>query len=204
MNRRTYLKIGTMTAIATTFAVPSVFAKSGMLGKMGPDEFKKANETAGANVKAIKPDGKKLSDDDSKLLMEMAAGGMMQLELSKVAVAMGSSEDVKMIANAEVEEQTALAAKLKEVATGSGVTLPSTPDEKTRKMVDDLKEKKGLELDKAYLKESGIEGHEMLKKTMAKVSKEATSPTLKEIAGAAMPLIEVHLQVSKDEAADMA
>ena len=79
MNRRTYLKIGTMTAIATTFAVPSVFAKSGMLGKMGPDEFKKANETAGANVKAIKPDGKKLSDDDSKLLMdaltEMRRGG---------------------------------------------------------------------------------------------------------------------------------
>jgi putative membrane protein len=134
----------------------------------------------------------------------MAMGGMMQLELGKVAVKMGSSDDVKMIAKAEVEEQMILSAKLMEIAKSGGAKLPESPDEKTAGAVKMLKEKSGAEFDKAYLKHSGIEGHEMLKATMEKVSAKAESASLKGVAMAALPLIKVHLQVSKDESAELA
>ena len=204
MKRRTYLKTAGMALVTAAITVPFASAKSGMLGKMGPEEFKKANEEAGMKVKAVMPDGKALSEDDKKLLMLAATGGMMQLELSKVAVEKASSEDVRMIAKAEVDEQTALAAKLSEIARSGGASLPGAPDEKTSKMVEELSAKSGLELDKHYLKESGVRGHEKLQETMEKVRSKAENPALKQVASAALPLIQVHLQVSKDESSDMA
>lgn len=193
-----------MAAIAGSLALPYASAKSGMPGKMEPKEFKEANEKGGKDVKAVSPDSGKLSASDTKLLQEMAMGGMMQLELSQVAVRMASSDDVKMIAKAEVEEQTILSAKLKEIATSGGGTIPGEPDDKTTKAVEMLKGKSGAEFDKAYLKSSGIEGHEMLLSTMEKVSEKAESTALKGVAKAALPLIKVHLQVSKDESSEMA
>lgn len=195
--------IGTCTALAATFSLGLAFAKPGMLGKLGPDEFKKLNADGGASVKAITPDGKKFSESDADLLKEIAAGGMMQLEASKLVVKMASSEDVRIIAQAEVEEQTILGAKLKEIAADGGVTLPSEPGPKTKEAIDELKSKSGLELDKAYLQQSGIEGHEILQATMEKVQAKAEDATLKLIASTTLPLIKSHLDVAKAESSDM-
>lgn len=192
-----------MALLATSLASSLAFAKSGMLGKLSPDEFKKANADAGMMVKAVQPDSAALSAGDKELLKEIAMGGMCQMELSKVAASMATSEDVKMIADAEVEEQTAVAEKLKQIAAAGGAMLPGQPDDETIAKVEMLKKLSGLELDKKYLKESGIKGHEKLKDTMEKVLKKADSSALKALAGAALPLIRIHLQVAKDEAADV-
>jgi putative membrane protein len=203
MNRRHCLKTGAFAGIALGFGISSSHAASGMLGKMGPDEWKKANEAAGAGVKALSAGSAKLSEDDGELLKEIAAAGMMQLKLSEVAASMGSSEDVKMIAKAEVEEQTIVGAKVKEIAAAGGATLPEGPDEDTREAVEKLKGMKGLELDKHYLEVSGVDGHEKLEDIMEKVQSKAESDVLKKLAGATLPIIKTHLQVSKDEASDM-
>lgn len=203
MNRRTCIKTGAMAVVAASLSLPHASAKSGMLGKLGPDEFKKANESGGAQVKAVKPDGAALSKDDAALLTEVAMGGMMQLETSKVAVKMASSEDVRMIAKAEVEEQTILSAKVAEIAKSGGVALPASPDEKTTKMIEKLKGQSGTELDKQYLKDTGVKGHEMLRETMEKVQSKAENPALKSLAAAALPLIKTHLEVAKDETSDI-
>ena len=168
MNRRHSLRTGTFASIALGLGITSSRAASGMLGKMGPDEWKKANEDAGAGVKALSAGSAKLSDDDGELLKEIAAAGMMQLKLSEVAASMGSSEDVKMIAEAEVDEQTVVGAKVKEIAAAGGVT-PGGPDEHTREAVEKLKGMKGLELDKHYLKVSRVDGHTKLEDIMEKV-----------------------------------
>lgn len=203
MNRRHCLKTGALAGIALTFGMTQLQAASGMLGKMGPDEWKKANSDAGAKVKGLAVGSKALSEDDAELLKEIAMGGMMQLQLSEVAARMGSSEDVKMIASAEVEEQTIVGAKIKEIAKAGGVTLPEGPDEEAREAIEKLKAKKGLEFDKHYLKVSGVDGHEKLKDTMEKVRSKAESQVLKDLAETTLPIIKVHLQVSKDEASDM-
>jgi len=164
-HRLTIASIAFSLALAPTFAS----AAGGMLGKMGPDEWKKANDAAAASVKALNAGSAKLSEDDAELLKEIAKGGTMQLRLSEVASTKATSEDVKMIAKAEVEEQTVVGAKVKEIAAAGGVTLPE-PDKDVTDAVATLSGKEGLKLDPHYLEETGVKGHEKLKDTMEKWS----------------------------------
>ena len=203
MKRRHILKTGALAAAALTFGISTTRAASGILGKMGADEWKKTNADAGASVKALSAGDATLSEDDGKLLKEIAAAGTMQLKLSEVAVKQCSSEDVRMIASAEAEEQTIIGEKLKEIAKAGSVSLPDGPDEATRNAVEKLKGMKGLELDKHYLKTSGIDGHEKLKDIMEKVASKAESSILKALAATTLPVIKIHLQVAEDESSDM-
>ncbi|MEA3212403.1 MAG: putative rane protein [Chthoniobacter sp.] len=202
MKRRNFI---TTATLATAGAVlgPNLFAAhDGKIGKIDPAEWTKINMEAGEKVKAIKPGAEKLSDGDQNLMLEIAAGGMMQLELSKAALAKATSADVKAYAQAEVDEQTGLAAKLKEIAGAKGVTLPEAPDDKTKKAVEKLNAKSGADFDREYLQESGVDGHQALEKTMSKVESKAADATLKTVASTALPLIKTHLQAARDEMKD--
>jgi putative membrane protein len=193
-----------MLAAAGTAVTSSIAnAADGKVGKVAPTEFKKINAEAGAKLAAIKPTSDPLSNADGALLIEMALGGMMQLEMSRAALAKATSGDVRAIAHAEVEEQTGLAAKLKEIATAKSAQIPDAPDEKTKKAVEKLDAKTGAAFDKDYLQESGVDGHQMLQKTMEKVQSKAADATLKLVASTALPLIQKHLEVSKDELKDV-
>jgi putative membrane protein len=122
---------------------------------------------------------------------------MMQLEVSKIAQQMATNPEVRQLAQAEVEEQTGLSAKLKEIAQAKGVTLPETPDAETQAMVTKLQGMSGAELDRMYVMESGVKGHEKLNKVMSKVESSASDVSLKGIAKAAHPLVKTHLKVAE-------
>lgn len=202
MKRINQFNIGAIASLAISLASPLAFSATGEFGKMSADEFKKANADAGMTVKEIKPDSEPLSEADKGLLKEIALGGMMQIELSRAATLLGSSADVKTIANAEIAEHSAIATKLNEMATAGGATMPDALESEATAMVNKLKRQTGAAADKMYLQVSGIEGHEKLKTVMEKVQKEAKSPALKALAEAALPLINTHLQVARDEASE--
>jgi putative membrane protein len=204
MNRRHFLETAIVAVAGTTLIIPFAQAVPGKVGNLDPAAFKKINKDAGEKVAAIKPTSDPLSAADAKLLVEVALGGMMQLEMSKVAFGKATSADVRAIAEAEVEEQTGLAAKLKEIAAAKGGTLPAELDDKGKAMVKKLHDKTGADFDREYLQESGVHGHQKLNKTMMKVQSDAADATLKTVASTALPLIQTHLQVSKDEMKDLA
>lgn len=192
--------------LATTLAFlaflsPLAHAQEAYAGKMSATEFMKVNAAAGEKIKAIKPSSTALSEADQSLLNEIVKGGTKQLVASEAAVAMATSSDVKVIAQAEVEEQKGLAAKLKEIAEAKKATLPEDAADKAEADLKGLKEKKGDDFDKEYLRITGVEGHEALNKVMTKVEKEAKDENLKEIAKIALPLIKVHLNAAREEAA---
>ena len=64
-------------------------------------------------------------------------------------------------------------------------------------------EKGGEESDRGYLKRSGVDGHQKLMKTMTKVKMNAKDTFLKALAENALPLIEIHLTVAKDEVSSL-
>jgi putative membrane protein len=192
------------TATASAFIPRGIAAAPGQIGGMSVEEFKAINKAAGDKVKAIEPGSERLSGDDGKLMERIALGGMMQLELSRLATKMAKSDDVRTIADAEVEEQLGLSAKLKKVAAAKGATLPESPDEETKKMMQKLQGLFGAEFDKAYLTESGVKGHALLNKTMVDVQAKAGDETLKAIAKTALPLIQTHLRVAEEELQDFA
>jgi putative membrane protein len=203
MNRRSFLHTSAVAATALTFTSVLARAANGKVGKHDPAEWDKINKAAAEKVAAIKPTADPLSDADQKLMMEVAMGGMMQLTVSKLAVEKATDADVKLLAQAEVDEQTGLSAKLKEIATAKKVTLPADPDPKTQEMVTMLKGKTGAEFDRAYVEQSGVKGHQALNATMEKVESKAKDAALKALAAAALPLIKVHLAASRDEMSEL-
>ncbi len=174
-------------------------SKSGasMLGGMSKEEFDKLNKAGAAKVAAIKPSTTSLSDADKDLMMQVAMGGMQQLEVSRAAAKKASSEEVRQLAQAEVEEQTGLSAKLKEVAKAKGIDLPAKPDSETQALLTKMNGMSGSDLDAFYVSESGVKGHEKLDKVMSKVKSSAKDDNLKSLAAAAHPLVQAHMKVSK-------
>ncbi|MDB6079289.1 MAG: hypothetical protein JWO82_3036, partial [Akkermansiaceae bacterium] len=129
-----------LTAVMACFALGCSFAHAAEVyaGKIPQGEFMKFNKAAAEQVKAIKVTDQALSEEDQTLLTEIATGGMMQLETSKLAVGKSSSPEIKVIAQAELDEQAGLGEKLKEIAAAKKAKLPAGIDEKAKKMVADL------------------------------------------------------------------
>ena len=169
-----------------------------MIGKESRADFDRKNKKGAATVAAIKPTSAKLLSADQALMMEVAAGGMMQLETSRIAVEKASSDEVRQYAQAEVDEQTGLSAKLKEIASAKGITLPAAPDAKTKEAIDKMQGMSGAEFDTMYMKEVGEKSHEKLNQVVTKVKSAATDGNLRAVAQAAHPLVKTHLEVAKE------
>ncbi len=171
---------------------------SAMVGKLNKADFDNQNKQGAAAVAAIAPSKNALSQADNNLMMEVAKGGMMQLELSRIAMQKATSDQVRQLAQAEVDEQTGLSNKLKEIASAKGVTLPTSVDPQTQEMLTKMQSLTGEEFDQYYVTESGVNGHQKLDQVMSKVESTATDASLKGVASAAHPLVRTHLQVAQD------
>jgi len=191
-----------LTVTGVSFAQQNSSMRSGgttSIGKYSPSEFDSKNKQGAQAVAAVNATNAPLSQADQDLMKQVAMGGMMQLQVSQLAVDKASSEDVRKLAQAEVEEQTGLSAKLKEIASTKGVTLPTTPDAETQAMLTKMQGLSGAEFDRQYVQQSGVNGHEKLDRVMSKVESDAKDQSLKNLAKAAHPLVKTHLQVSRDE-----
>ena len=191
----------TLALSGTTLAQQPVTTKSSgstiMVGKESKAEFDSQNQKGAAAVGAVKVTSGKLPKVDQTLLMEVAKGGMMQLEVSKVAAQKATNPEVRQLAQAEVAEQTGLSAKLKEITGAKGLHLPSTPDYKTKAMITELKKMSGSAFDRMYVSEIGVKGHQKLDKVMGMVETSASDGSLKGIGQAAHPLVKTHLKVAQ-------
>ena len=208
------MKIKTLFLVAVAVAAGSTsFAQQNagtmqsgtamMVGKESKAEFDRANKKGAAMVAAVKPTSSKLSSGDQDLMKQVAMGGMMQLEASQIAMQKASSNEVRELAKAEVDEQTGLKAKLKEIAQDKNMTLPSTPDAETTALLTKLRGASGQAFDRMFVDETGVKGHEKLDAVMTKVKASASDATLKDVAQAAHPLVKEHLKVSREIMAKM-
>lgn len=196
---------GNSLASMMSRAPESTNAAQEMVGNMSRADFDRINAQGNAAVAAITPtSGGTLSKADQKLMMQVAMGGMMQFEVSRVAVQKATSSEARILAQSEVEEQTAVSAKLQEIASAKGMTLPTAPDSKTRSMVSKMQGMTaGADFDRTYVRESGVNGHVKLQQTMSKVQANAADPSMKALASATMPVIQTHLNVSRSVVAKM-
>jgi putative membrane protein len=197
------MKVKLLAAALILFGSISVQAQktsngTGKIGKLSVASFNAINKNGNKMVSAIKPSATPLSDADQQLLMQVAAGGQRQLALSQALLDKVSNRQVKLLAASEVEEQTNLSAKLQEMATAKGITLPADADTAAQGLVSQTEGLSGADADNFYLTEGGIKGHELLQATMQTVLKTATDPALKKLATATLPVIRTHLTVSRD------
>jgi len=173
------------------------------IGNMTVTNFNSVNARGSQMVKAITPARGTMSQADQQLLMQVASGGQRQLALSQAVLEKLTNPQIKMLAASEVEEQTAIASKLREIASAMGITLPPNSDSDGQNMKAQIQNLTGNQLDSFYLNEGGIRGHEMLEQTMTTVNSNAKDASLKQLAAATLPVIRTHLSVSRDVRSSM-
>ncbi len=138
--------------------------------------------------KEQKPVDKQVSD----FAVEAANGGMMEVELGKIAQEKASNPRVKDFGAMMVREHSEANTKLKSLASSLNITLPDSVSNDAKMDIDKLKKKSGRDFDKAYMSMM-LDDH---KKDVAEFRKAADNlpdSTIKSFASTTLPVLEKHL-----------
>ena len=134
-----------------------------------------------------------LNTHDRDFMMEAAMGGMMEVELGRVAAQKGMSDSVKQFGQRMVDDHSKANTELMTLATSKGITLPAALDDKHRKEVTKLSGMSGAEFDRAYMKLM-VSDHKKDVSEFEKQSTKATDPDVKAFATNTLPTLKDHLQ----------
>ncbi len=133
------------------------------------------------------------TDDGAEFLTEAASGGMMEVELGKLAQERSQNLQVKEFATMMVKDHSAANDELKQLAMSKNVSLPEAPLPEQQEMINKLKEKTGAEFDKEYV-DMMVSDH----KEDVDAFQDATDGTedadVKAFAAKTLPVLQGHLQ----------
>jgi len=206
MTNERLIKYGHVWALAIflTFAVGG-FAKS----KQDPQpQNKNSNSTASPQKKtgnrntgdmAAKGQAtaaSSLKTQDKNFLMEAAQGGMVEVELGKLAVQKGSSDTVKQFGQKMVDDHSKVNSDLTQIASTKGLTVPSDLDAKHQATITKLSNLSGAAFDRAYAKEM-LNDHTKDVAAFERANKSSADPDVKAFVEKTLPTLQEHLSLAK-------
>jgi len=137
-----------------------------------------------------------MTSQDRDFLMDAAMGGMMEVELGRIAAQNGASEAVKQFGQRMVDDHSKANEELMTLATSKGITLPATLDEKHKEHLTKFSSMTGADFDRAYGKEM-LSDHRKDVSEFEKQSTRGTDPDLKAFATKTLPTLREHLQMAE-------
>ena len=123
-------------------------------------------------------------------------GGLMEVELGRVAAQKGTSDAVKQFGQRMVDDHSKANTELMTLAQSKGITLPTTLDDKHRSELTKISAMTGAEFDRAYSKMM-LSDHKKDVSEFEKQSTRGTDPDLKAFATQTLPTLQEHLQLAK-------
>jgi putative membrane protein len=136
---------------------------------------------------------------DSHFAMEAAEGGIMEVEMGRMAASKATNADVKSFGQKMVDDHGKANDELKSIASSKNITLPdeTTVKSKHKAMLDRLDKLSGAAFDKAYMDEM-VKDHN---KDVAAFQKQASGgkdAELKAFASKTLPTLKEHQKLAKD------
>ncbi|MFL6256692.1 MAG: DUF4142 domain-containing protein [Pyrinomonadaceae bacterium] len=131
---------------------------------------------------------------DHKFAMEAAMGGMMEVELGRVAAQKGASDEVRQFGQRMVDDHSKANEELMRIASSKGMTPPAALDAKHQAEMQKLSALSGEKFDKEYVKMM-VKDH---KKDVGEFQKEASGgmdADIKTFAASTLPTLREHLQM---------
>lgn len=135
-------------------------------------------------------------ESSADFLVETTSGGMLEIELGKLAQINALSQRVKNFGTMMIKDHTEANKRIAELASSKNIVLPNIMGEKDQKMYNDLKAKKGADFDKDYM-DMMLEGH---KNNIDNFEKEAKNPNdleISDLANSLLPILNVHADSAK-------
>ena len=136
-----------------------------------------------------------MTSQDRGFIMDAAMGGMLEVELGRMATQQGMSEAVKQFGQRMVDDHSKANQELMSLASSKGITLPTTMDDKHHKDMTKLQSMSGAEFDRAYSKMM-LSDHKKDVSEFEKQSTKGTDPDLKAFASKTLPTLQEHLQMA--------
>lgn len=135
-------------------------------------------------------------ENDADFATKAASGGMMEVELGKLAVANAGSADVKAFGQNMIDDHTKANDELKAAAQAKNITLPDVPDADAQKKISDLSAKKGADFDKAYM-DLMVSDHKEDIDEFQKEANDGKDADLKSWAAGKVPVLQHHLEMAQ-------
>lgn len=133
-----------------------------------------------------------VSAADRSFVAMVSQGGMFEVKAGAVGAEQGSTQDIKDQGATEQHDHDLVGAKLKSIASDSGITFATELNATFQKELDDLKAKSGEAFDAAYLHDMA-DIHDKDGAAFAKESKGGTNPKLKAFAAETYRIVQRHI-----------
>lgn len=140
--------------------------------------------------------GTMVGKQDEQFLMKAAQGGLMELEVSRLAQEKASSQEIKDFARQLEQDHSAANSKLKELASQKNVDLP-TDMGKHATQVDKLRNLSGDQFDRAWINMQ-VQHHKKDVNEFTKHSNRAMDSDVKTFASSTVPKLQEHLQKAQE------
>jgi putative membrane protein len=138
-----------------------------------------------------------VSTSDRKFVRAAAQGGMAEVELGKLAVEKGSSDEVKKFGQRMVDDHSKAGDQLKQIASEKGITVPQQLSAKDRALKDRLSKLSGEDFDKAYMSDM-VKDHTQDVADFQRESSSGADSDIKDFAAKTLPTIQDHLRQAKE------
>ena len=155
-----------------------------------------ANRSANRNTGGAQGTQVAMSSQDRDFVMDAAMGGMLEVELGRVAAQRGTNEAVKQFGQRMVDDHGQANQELMSLASSKGLTLPTALDEKQQQQVTKLSAMSGAEFDRAYAKLM-LKDHEKDVKEFERQSTKGGDPDLRAFATKTLPTLQQHLELAR-------
>jgi putative membrane protein len=148
---------------------------------------------------ADKSSSSNLSPADQNFVKEAAVGGMMEVELGKIAADKATNDKVKAFGRQMQEDHGKAAEELKALASSKAVQVPTALAGKQKKTVDRLSKLSGPEFDRQYIR-AMIEDHKADLKAFQREAEKGKDTDIKQFASKYVPMIKNHLEMAQSTA----
>lgn len=139
---------------------------------------------------------------DSTFVKEAASGGMMEVELGRMAANQASNEDVKKFGQRMVDDHSKANNELSALAQKKNITLPTEMGKKEQATRDHLAKLNGAAFDKAYMQHM-VTDHTKDVREFDRESKSGKDPDVKAWAGQTLPTLQDHLRNAKQVSSEL-
>ncbi len=134
--------------------------------------------------------------DMSDFMTKAASGGMMEVELGKLAAQKAQRKEVKDFGNMMVTDHTKVNEELKKLAQQKNIMLPDSMSESHMDHVKELRDKTGADFDKAYM-DLMVSDHEEDVDMFQSAADEMQDPEVKNFATTTVVSLRQHLDRAK-------
>ena len=183
---------------ASTQANPDKSSKSTTTQSTSPQSTTKGshgNHSADHGMSSASGMGVMVGKSDEQFLTKAAQGGMMEVEVGRLAQEKGSTNEVKEYGRKLEQDHSKANDQLKQIAASKNVQLPTDMGAE-KASVDKLRNLSGDEFDKAFLK-MAVKDHKKDVKEFEKESTRAMDSDVKNFASTTLPTLQDHLKTAE-------